>query len=243
VKLHRRQIKNAEYNPRVISDAAKKKLRENIRKVGIVAPIIWNKTTGNCLGGHQRLAVLDALEGTDDYELTIAQVEMDAKTEKEQNVFLNNAAAQGDWDLEKLGALFKDGELDLEGTGFDLAELHQLFGDSPFQEQPEELAALGERVRQAREQYLGLVNRKVATDDVDFYAVLVFEGNTEREAFSKQLGLSDNKFLDGRRLAEIIGEWRQLKADLEKSKSAPDVGAVPSESVSKDKPKGSKKPA
>lgn len=48
------------------------------------------------------MVVLDALEKSSDYVLTVAAVDLDLKTEKEQNIFLNNVASQGDWDLEKL---------------------------------------------------------------------------------------------------------------------------------------------
>src|SRR5207245_2709288 len=115
--------------------------------------------------------------------------------------------------------------------------LYQLFGDSPFQEQPDELAALGDKVRQAREQYLGLVNRKVATDDVDFYNVLVFESNEVREQFARELGLKDNKFLDGRRILEIVREWRAIKTELTAK-----GGAVPSDGVPNNVTEGAGKP-
>ncbi|HZQ45960.1 MAG TPA: ParB/RepB/Spo0J family partition protein [Verrucomicrobiae bacterium] len=238
VEVSRSEIKNAPYNPRTISDDARKKLKRNIETVGLVQPIIWNVRTGNCLGGHQRLAILDALEGSESYRLTVARVDLDDKTEKEQNIFLNNAGSQGDWDLEKLAEMFREDGLSADNTGFDMAELYQLFGDSPFQEQPEELAALGERVRQAREQYLGLVNRKVATDDVDFYAVLIFEGNAGREELAKELGLSDNKFLDGKRILEIVREWRAIKSQL-----PTESGAKAGNGVLKDVTVGTAEPA
>jgi ParB-like chromosome segregation protein Spo0J len=245
LKLRRNLVRNAPYNPRTLSEDAKKKLRKNIEGVGLVQPIIWNATTGNCLGGHQRLAILDALEGRDDYELTVARVELDEKTEKEQNIFLNNTAAQGDWDLEKLAKMLKEDDVNFEQAGFDMAELYQLFGDSPFQQQPEELAAIGERVRAARANYLGLVNRKVATDDVDFYLVLVFEGNEQRAELSKELGLTDNKFFDGKKILELIRENRKLRGiegDTKKPETPAQERPVKKKSVAKDKPEGAAKP-
>jgi len=237
VKVHRSQIKNAVYNPRVITDEARKKLRENLKRVGLVEPPVWNVRTGNIVGGHQRMAAMDAIMGTADYMLTVAQVEMDDKTEKEQNIFLNNPNAQGDWDLEKLAELYRNDGLEAVATGFDMSELYQLFGDSPFQQQPEELAAMGERVRAAREQYLGLVNRKVATDDVDFYGVMIFESNAVREEFSKEIGLSDNKFFDGKRILEIVREWRAIKSHL-----PPAEGTVKGNSAVNDVAKGTGEP-
>ena len=38
--INRGQIKNAEYNPRRISDSAKKKLKDNIKRVGLLDTIV-----------------------------------------------------------------------------------------------------------------------------------------------------------------------------------------------------------
>src|SRR5690606_22852641 len=63
VTIGRQEIKNAPYNPRVITDEEKKNLRRLIKKHGIVETLVWNIRTGNLVGGHQRLNILDALEG------------------------------------------------------------------------------------------------------------------------------------------------------------------------------------
>lgn len=49
--IHRGQIKNAEYNPRIMSKDAKKRLRKSIRDSGLVAALTWNRRTGNLVGG------------------------------------------------------------------------------------------------------------------------------------------------------------------------------------------------
>lgn len=41
--INREQIKNAKYNPRRISDSAKKKLKDNIKRVGLLDTIVVNK--------------------------------------------------------------------------------------------------------------------------------------------------------------------------------------------------------
>jgi hypothetical protein len=68
----RNQIKNLKRNPRVISVAAKRKLKKIIETDGLLGPVNYNPKTGNVYGGNQRLALLDALEGRDDYFLTVA---------------------------------------------------------------------------------------------------------------------------------------------------------------------------
>ena len=60
--ISRDQIKNAPYNPRIMDDGAKKRLKKNIARHGLVSALTWNKRTGNLVGGHQRLEQLDALE-------------------------------------------------------------------------------------------------------------------------------------------------------------------------------------
>lgn len=53
--INRSDIKNAPYNPRIMDVKAKKRLKANIAKHGLVAALTWNKRTGNLVGGHQRL--------------------------------------------------------------------------------------------------------------------------------------------------------------------------------------------
>ena len=92
-EVNRSEIKNNEYNLRKLSDKAKKKLKDNLEKVGLIQPITWNRITGNIVSGHQRVALLDSLHKSKKYSLSVAVVEMDEKTEKEQNIFMNNTGA------------------------------------------------------------------------------------------------------------------------------------------------------
>lgn len=212
VVVHRRKLKNAPYNPRKISGEAKKRLKKNLVKVGLVAPLTWNRRTGNLVGGHQRIAVLDALEGSEDYSLRVAAVDMDEETEMEQNIFLNNTNAQGDFDFEKLGEMFKMGA-DFEASGFDMGEIHALFGSNPAIAKPEDLEKLSARMKKIEDvrenidelrksKGNGIGNRT----DVNFYTVVVFRDDPTREKFYAALGLPDNRYVDGRRLWALIAE-------------------------------------
>lgn len=49
--INRSEIKNAPYNPRIMDEKAKKRLKANIQKHGLVAALTWNKRTGNLVGG------------------------------------------------------------------------------------------------------------------------------------------------------------------------------------------------
>jgi hypothetical protein len=105
---------------------ARKLLGENIKKNGLVIPLTYNIRTGNLVAGHQRLRDIDAKEGYPkggDYEMDVAVVDLDAKAEKELNIFLNNPNAQGSFDNELLAKLFSDGGVSLENTGFTEVDL------------------------------------------------------------------------------------------------------------------------
>lgn len=128
-RVHRRNLVVAKYNPRTITDEARGKLRANLQSVGLLAPLTLNRTTGTLLSGHQRLACLDALEGTDDYLLDVSVVELTEKQEKEQNVALNSDRLTGDWDLDLLADLLKTPDLDLSATGFSILDVQLTFDD------------------------------------------------------------------------------------------------------------------
>lgn len=121
----------AEYNPRKDlkpGDEEYEKLKRSIEEFGYVEPVIWNKTTGRVVGGHQRLKVLIDLGIT---EVDCVVVEMDEAKEKALNIALNKIS--GDWDKDKLALLIADlqGEdFDVSLTGFDPAEIDDLFKGS-----------------------------------------------------------------------------------------------------------------
>ena len=118
----------AEYNPRKDlkpGDEEYESLKRSIENFGYVAPIIWNKTTGHIVGGHQRLKVLLAMGET---EVDCVVIEKSEAEEKLLNVALNKIS--GDWDNDRLALLFADLDkqaCDVTLTGFDLAEIDNLF--------------------------------------------------------------------------------------------------------------------
>lgn len=219
----RDQIKNAPYNPRKIAESARKRLRANIEKVGLIEPIIWNKRTGFVVGGHQRLKALDALEVTPNYLVPVAVVDLDERTEKAQNVFLNNGEAQGEWDLGVLGDLLKDIR-EPEDAGFDAGDLYQLFGTNPVtrtaeaEEVARQVAAEAteqvERVKADRppQNFKAREAKQSDREAADFYLVVVFPNDPARLAFTTALGLPDNRYVDSGVLLERIAGG-QLRPD------------------------------
>lgn len=114
------KLNAAAYNPRIKLEPGMEeyeKLKKSIETFGDVEPIVWNKTTGNVVGGHQRLQVLKDLGYK---KATVSVVEMDEAAEKRLNLALNKA--RGDWDGEKLESLLAEMEpdaLDVSGFGAD----------------------------------------------------------------------------------------------------------------------------
>ena len=121
----------ADYNPRKDlkpGDAEYEKLKRSIEQFGYVEPVIWNKTTGRVVGGHQRLKVLMDMGIT---EVECVVVEMDESQEKALNIALNKIS--GDWDKDKLALLIADlqgADFDVSLTGFEPAEIDDLFKDT-----------------------------------------------------------------------------------------------------------------
>jgi len=48
-------IKSAGYNPRTITDEQLKMLNKSLQTFGDLSGIVYNRRTGNLVGGHQRL--------------------------------------------------------------------------------------------------------------------------------------------------------------------------------------------
>lgn len=121
----------ASYNPRKDlkpGDSEYEKLKRSLMQFGYVEPVIWNKVTGCVVGGHQRIKVLKEL-GVNELECVI--VELDEEREKALNIALNKIS--GEWDKDKLALVIADlqgTDFDVSLTGFDPAEIDDLFKDS-----------------------------------------------------------------------------------------------------------------
>jgi len=209
-RLARSAIASAPYNPRQIDAAARKKLESSLRKSGLVQPLVFNRRTGNLVSGHQRLEILDALEGGD-YELDVAAIDVDPAREKELNVFLNNTAAMGTWDLEKLGELVQAQDVDLDALGFDPTELQFLLPDvrtveteafvdnDPAKPDVETI----QKMKAARREHK---DKERERDSSEFYFVVVFGTSAELTRFMTAAKIPvGERFVDGRKLAALLG--------------------------------------
>ncbi len=87
-------------------------------------PLVWNKRSGNLVGGHQRLKILKEM-GFKEVEVSVVDL-TDAK-EKALNLALNKIS--GEWDYPLLKDILEEintGDFDIEITGFDEKEIEDL---------------------------------------------------------------------------------------------------------------------
>ncbi len=210
--VNRDKIHGAAYNPRKISKEAAKKLRDSLRTHGALSPIVWNKTTGNIVAGHQRLAQMDTLLRKTDYELTVAVVEMDKAQEVKANIILNNPSAMGEWDTDKLAEIKIDWpDIDFEkDLGFDKYDMDLIFADTELEgdvfnafEQQEEVKDEVERMREidklkeakkAHRDEVAAGNKEGDTFEVekdDYMVTFVFPNNSEKHDFMRSIKEKD----------------------------------------------------
>jgi hypothetical protein len=172
-RIARSQILNAPYNPRVISDESREGLKKVLRHLGLLEPLVWNKRTGNLVSGHQRISLLDALEGTPDYSLDLAIVDLDEAQEREANVAFNNPAIQGVFDFDSLLKMGEFEGFNWEGAGINEMQRQMMFGDGIFSADnaPEavkiDLAVLQDISEQKRESKPAKKKRAQGVDDLD----------------------------------------------------------------------------
>ena len=132
-----KDIKMADYNPRVMSDDESNLLENSINQFGLIDPIIINNKSNVIIGGHQRFKILKRKYDLE-YKLNklvigdIAWIydsndikKLSDVDEKALNIALNKIS--GDWDNKSLNELLEELEesnYNLELTGFDDIELN-----------------------------------------------------------------------------------------------------------------------
>ncbi|MCC7193621.1 MAG: DNA modification methylase [Phycisphaeraceae bacterium] len=130
-KIPASRINPAPYNPRKDlqpGDPEYEKLAKSIDQFGCVEPLVWNKRSGNLVGGHQRFKVLQARGDT---HVQVSVVDLPPDQEKALNLALNKIS--GDWDPRKLAELLEEltqvPEFDLGLTGFEVTEAQDLIDE------------------------------------------------------------------------------------------------------------------
>ncbi|MCB1711412.1 MAG: hypothetical protein KDH96_02675 [Candidatus Riesia sp.] len=113
-------LKPAPYNPRVDlkpGDAEYDKIKNSLDEFDLVLPLVWNERTGNLVGGHQRLKVL---EDRGELEVDVSVVNLSEAEEKVLNIALNKVS--GVWEpaslITLLDELAMDSAVSFPVTGF-----------------------------------------------------------------------------------------------------------------------------
>lgn len=172
--------------------------------------LVWNRRTGNLVGGHQRIAILDELEKSQDYCLTLAVIDVDEKKERELNVFLNNVNAMGEWDTAALEKLVNELGGDISGLGFDPLDIQVLL-DSPefagiFSDENDKAKGDIEQIEKMKEARQSFKDKSNAANDSEFYIVAVFQTREQVDVFLNHCKLPvDMRYVDGSRLANLLG--------------------------------------
>ena len=224
MRVHRSQIKEAAYNPRVISEYGDKLLRKTLKNKGLVEALVWNKRTGNLVGGHQRLHNIDELEKTKDYYLDVCAVDVDDKTEKELNIILNNPNMQGQYDGIKLAELFISGGANFVESGFNQADLEIMF-DTPelnkilgSDKEVDEVVTDIETLNEMKSKRKEAKKKLQEADTDDYFRVVVFNNVHDMQAFCDFFDLNNGtRYVDGYKIAQKAG--LQLSDDAAEVKS------------------------
>jgi hypothetical protein len=200
--INRSEIHEADYNPRKITDSARKKLKRGMKTLGLLSPIIVNKTTMNIVGGHQRISIMDEENKypEKDYELTVAMVELSEQDEVKANVLLNNQGVMGEWDISALGSLkdiFPDLNFETD-FGFDTSDIDIMFGKSFQPEEKKEIEQKTQefskddfremkREQRAKAKEENEENGAYHLNDNDYAVTFVFPNNREKQKFMERI--------------------------------------------------------
>lgn len=167
-------LNEAKYNPRKDlkpGDKEYEQIKNSIGTFGYIDPIIWNRKTGNVIGGHQRLKVLREL-GVETVQ--VVEVDFDEEKEKACNIALNKIS--GEWDAALLSNVLDELQnsiYEMENFGIDdsfLKSLNLDIGVDESKDVSESEAVLPDTLFQV------VVECESEEDQKEFYQRMVEEG-------------------------------------------------------------------
>ena len=220
VVIKRSLIHIAAYNPRKKNPKVVEALKKNFKTVGFLGGICWNKTTGNLIGGHKRLEAMDLIFNYDgskakDYDVKVEQIELDLKTEKEQNIFLNNKNVQGETDFELLADILPDINWEVAGlTDYDIQLVESLVpnftsgNNNEIKNDIEAIKPVKEKVHKTKEQ-VKADKQKIKSDIGDkqqpFYFTVTFDSFMDKSEFLEGLGINgDQVFITSKQFINAL---------------------------------------
>ena len=220
--IKRSQINFAPYNPKNHTKEQINEIKKNFKRVAFLGGIVWNKLTGNLIDGHKRVMAQDIYfkyDGTPetDYDVKVELIELDLKTEKEQNVF--QKTSQTDFDDELMRELLHD--IDYKNAGLDEFDLNyfgvpvpELENDSIANEienlyEPvaEQKAFDAEVRKEAVKQAKADIQEKAIekAKDMTAYVMLSFDDHNAKVAFCQRFEINENEnIVKGEEFSEKI---------------------------------------
>lgn len=202
VTISRSDIVADDINPRTISEDNMRRLKESIKKNGLVGHPVWNRQTGHIVGGHQRIAALDSIMRSQGYELDVLEVDMPLKDEVRLNVALNQQDAQGEFDMFAISALATDFGLDLSADfGFsdevieinfpEFSAVAEESSDVRRETSSDDIAKMKEVKKAAREKYKEMRNEYGTEGEPKGVLTVVFDLESSKEQWFRNHGFGD----------------------------------------------------
>lgn len=232
VVIKRSQINFAPYNPKNHTKEQINEIKKNIKRVAFLGGIVWNVITGNLIDGHKRVMALDVLNKYDgtldtDYEIKVEKIELDLKTEKEQNIFQTQSRTQFDLDIlstmipdiDYKNAGLTDDDLQLIGIDFTFqTETEQSITDEinnlivPVQNQKEAIKQAKKELSQAEKiahnkevKAQVMQEAQDKAENMEAYVMISFEDYKTKAAFMERFGFdAREKFLKGEVFENMI---------------------------------------
>lgn len=177
-----------------------------MKKFGLASTLTWNQRTGNLVSGHQRLAQMDILEGTQDYEITVSAIDVSLKDEMALNVQINNQSMMGEFDLDSLVDMVDMGA-DLDDFGFSDSDIDVLFGDSELAQKftdNSEVEESKEKLRDIKQDRSEWTENLKKENSAAYYFTVICSSVDEREELFRKMGVPfSEEFVNSKMLYRI----------------------------------------
>lgn len=217
VEIWRSQINFAAYNPKRHSKEQVNQIKKNILKVAFLGGIVWNSLTSNLIDGHKRIMALDIVHSYDgtketDYKVKVEKIQLDTKSEKEQNIF--QTQSRSELELDMLRDLISD--IDYKSAGLTDEDMKLIGFDSTMRTDYEDdisrefeslnapLTAEREIEKEERKADIKAKKEKVLKDAEDSalsmqaFVMLSFDNVQAKESFMLRFGFNvEDKVIKG----------------------------------------------
>lgn len=220
--IKRSQINLNPINPKRHTNESITLQKKNIRKVGYLGGIVWNKTTSNLIDGHRRVYALDQLNEyptkNTDYDLKVEVVELDPKTEKMQLTYM--ATGNTKYDIDLIADYIKGiDEANYSDLGLSDSELNDILAITDTTDniptyddflnqtnqkthQPENETIRDGHIYEAKKQ---IAERLEQNDDfANAFTILSFDSRENKIAFFELLGLKPQRIVKGEDVLRLI---------------------------------------